>query len=124
MLRRLRELLARLSSSRGRLAILVLAGGLLLAALPLMRKVPHDREVHLELDGRVGEVELTWFADEEAIRQTTLSFTESASPHRVTARLSVPDGRYRLELCVDRGEPQVRHVDFTEGVDSVTIPVR
>ena len=112
---------------RRRWPILILIAGLLVAGLPLWRKVPQDRDVHLDLEGPVESLELVWFAGDDAIRQSVMSFQRTAPPRRVTTRVSVPDGQYRLELRIDRGETvedSVRNIDFTGGVTEVVIPVR
>ena len=97
------------------------------AGFPLWRKVPQDRDVHFDLQGPVEGLELVWFAGDDAIRQSVMSFQRAAPPRRVTTRVSVPDGQYRLEMRVDRGETvedSVRNIDFSGGVTEVVIPVR
>lgn len=108
-----------------RWTVLVLVLGAALASIPLLSKVPHEREIHLDLGSApMDGLELTWLDDGELLRQTVLSFDPASPPQRVTTQLNLPNGVYRLQMRIVVGHEThdtFRQIELGSGVTEVTI---
>jgi hypothetical protein len=91
--------------------------------------LPHDQPLVLRLSGgaKVDRIEgsLTREGEREPARGFSLRFEDSA-PSRVLHTVSLPNGRYRLELSVSqRGQPTETRVErrVTLAGEELVIPV-
>ncbi len=94
------------------------AGGLLAAAIYLP-KVPHAHAVDLKLDdpATITSVELSWAPrGGEAMAGASWRFEAGKAPGSLPSTVSLPDGRYELEIDVSRGaEREAVHRQITLG---------
>jgi hypothetical protein len=104
---------------RKRLALLILAAGAAATAYVILPRVPREHQVDLRLDdaASVTAVEVAWAPlgagspaepagkpeTAEAVRGTAWHFQPGSAPGTVGATVSVPDGRYALDVVVERG---------------------
>lgn len=98
-----------LAKVRKRLAPLLLALGVVVAALVVVPQVPKERTVVLRLGdaASVTGVDVTWSpaekADGEAIRGAAYHYPAGRAPAEIIAPVHLPDGRYALDVTVERG---------------------
>ncbi|AUX43096.1 hypothetical protein SOCE26_045370 [Sorangium cellulosum] len=119
-----------------RFAPLLLIAGVLLGGRILFSEVPEEREVELRLDeaATVVQLDVTWTdrssGDGDAaatpVHGSTWRFAEGTAPRSVVSKVRLPDGRYDLEIAVDRsGGRDTTHRAVTLGdADKITLPVR
>ncbi|WP_437683128.1 hypothetical protein [Sorangium sp. So ce131] len=119
-----------------RFAPLLLIAGVLLAGRTLFREVPEERELELRLDeaSTIVQLDVTWTdrssgdGDPAAapVHGSTWRFAEGTAPRSVFSKVRLPDGRYDLEIAVDRTRGRdTTHRAVTLGdADKITLPVR
>jgi hypothetical protein len=86
--------------------LLLLAGGLG-ATLVVAPKLPHDREIELRITdpASVVQVDLQWLSPsdaEEVIQGGSWRFSRGSAPRSIVSKVSLPDGRYDLDVLVRR----------------------
>ncbi len=102
-----------------RIAPMILVAGAAAAAFVIVPHTPHDHHVDLRLDdaASVTGVQLAWApldsapgvreasaADaDDAVRGSTWHFPAGSAPKMVAAQVTLPDGRYALDVLVERG---------------------
>jgi hypothetical protein len=113
----------------------VLVAGLIASAVYFIPHVPRERQVELRLEdpSAVVGVELSWSAIDNAERNegeplggTTWRFKAGAAPALLKAPAHLVDGRYALEITLDRAgdRAHVRRL-ITVGDDArITVPLR
>jgi hypothetical protein len=126
-------------SLRRRFAPLLLLAGAAGAAFVVLPSVPHEHHVDLRLDdaASVTGVDVAWtstaaaathatLADEEALRGVSWHFQAGRAPATLGAAVTLPDGRYALDVTVQRGtEAESFHRVLTLGdADSIAVPLR
>lgn len=87
-----------------RYAPLLLVAGAALSAYVLVPAMPRDRSVSFRVDDRsITALEVGWFAPgkSEAAQGATFSFSSDA-PRTVSERVHLTEGRYELELAIER----------------------
>ncbi|WP_437820556.1 hypothetical protein [Sorangium sp. So ce1078] len=95
-----------------RLAPAILVLGALFAGSVLFKGMPEEREVELRLDdaATVVRLDVTWTdpsSDERAgdaapVIDSSWQFAEGTAPRTVLTKVSLPDGRYHVEIAVGR----------------------
>ncbi len=110
-------------------AKLLLVVGVAVAVSVVAPTLPHDQPLVLRLPSAADvdriEGSLTRVGEREAARGFSLRFVDGA-PSRVVHTVSLPNGRYRLELAVGRrGEPTETRVErqVTLAGEEIVIPV-
>jgi hypothetical protein len=111
--------------------VFLVAGGIGAAAV-FAPHVPHERQIELRLDdaGSVTAVESSWRAlpvgQGEPLQGSTWRFAAGKAPPSITTRVSLPNGRYELDLMLERGEERtILHRTITIGdADHITVPLR
>ena len=127
---------------RKRLAPLILAAGAAGAAFVLVPRMPRDHHVDLRLDdaASVTAVELAWAPlqtgasaeparraeADDAVKGSAWHFPAGSAPRTVAASVSLPDGRYALDVVVERGAGvESFHRVVTLGdAENVSVPLR
>jgi hypothetical protein len=111
------------SGWRARAARIALVLGFVAAAAVLMRHAPAEQELVFRLDdgpGAVREISATWRpeGDREASGGVELRF-DARAPRTVRHRVSLPNGRYDLDVEVVRQEPDaaLSHTTTTRRVN-------
>jgi hypothetical protein len=108
--------------------LLLLAGGLG-AAHFISPHLPKDREVDLALEdpASVTAVDITWSSPdgEEPVQGGSYRFEPGKAPRKLRIRAHLPDGRYALDVGVQRGAQRdtVRRVVRLGDGGSITVPV-
>ena len=97
-----------LAKLRSRLAPLLLLAGGAGAAYFLTPHMPKERTVDLRLEdaASVTGVDIAWApsgSSTEAVQGSAWHFAEGKAPGSLTAPVRLPDGRYTLEVTVERG---------------------
>jgi hypothetical protein len=108
----------------------VLVGALGAASLILPR-VPRDRQVELRVDApaTIVAIDVAWSRDDhdaEPIQGGSWRFAPGQAPRSLTTSVHVPNGRYAVDVTIQRTEGRDelhRAIDFTDS-DHVTIPLR
>jgi hypothetical protein len=110
--------------------IAVLLGALGAAALILPR-VPRDREIELRINdpASIVAIDLAWSRDDaahEPIRGGSWRFTPGQAPRSLNTSVHLPNGRYALDVTVERteGRDELHRVIELTDTDHVTIPLR
>jgi hypothetical protein len=94
----------------------------------LLPKLPREREIELKVadPASIVSVDVSWSAGDEPIHGGTWRFSPGKAPAAVISRVSLPDGRYDVDVRVSRveGDPQSWHrsVDL-EKVEHMTLRV-
>jgi hypothetical protein len=121
---------------RGRVAPLLLLAAAATTAALFVPHLPHAHEVDLRLDDAraVTGVEVAWMPrgdigdarDGELVRTGEWHFAAGAAPSSLRTSVSLPDGRYGLDVTVARGDArQAFHRVITLGeAESITVPLR
>src|SRR5690242_16578539 len=119
------------AARRSRVLPLVLVAGVVAAASTLVPHVPHERAVALRLDdaASVTAVDVEWTpadGDGEAAQGGAWHFPPGKAPIEIVAQVRLPDGRYRLDATVERGDARTTvHRAVTLGdADRITVPLR
>jgi len=114
------------------LLLLAAAGGAALFSVP---KIPHDHAVTLRLPdaATVTGVEIAWStlpagadaAGSEAVQGGSWRFASGSAPATLDTHVHLPDGRYALEVAVDRaGEwSGFRRVIVLGDADHIVVPL-
>ena len=124
----LRDVAARL---RRHAWLFLVAGGIGAAAL-FAPHLPHERQVELRLDdpASVTAVESAWRplprAEGEPLQGGSWRFAAGQAPPTITTRVSLPNGRYELDVMLERGEERtILHRTIALGdADHITVPLR
>ena len=118
-----------LARIRERWATLILLAAAGVVAFVYMPPLPKDRKVDLRLPdpASVTGVDVAWAPvahPDEAVSGTTWHFATGRAPAALGADVRLPDGRYDVEVRVERGaESEAFHRVITLG-DSDRITVR
>lgn len=119
-----------LSKLRGRYAPLVLLAGGAAAASLLVPHVPRERTVELRLEDAptVTGVDVAWAptGSGDAVQGGAWHFAVGRAPGAIEAPVRLPDGRYTLDVTVERGperESFHRQITLGEG-DRITVRLR
>jgi hypothetical protein len=135
--------MAILERIRSRYAPLLLIAAGVGAALVVVPGVPHERRVDLRLEDAVTVtgVELAWTpvpsAEDPGARAPVVTgvsepvhgvswrFPAGKAPATVDARVSLPDGRYALDVVVERGadHESFHRVIALGDADHITVPL-
>lgn len=114
-----------------RFAPLLLVAGAGLAGATMMPHVPHERTVELRLDDAAGvtRVDLAWDdarAGDAALQGGSWRFPAGAAPSSLRTVVRLPDGKYDLDVTVERGpERRAFHRTITLGdSERITVPLR
>jgi hypothetical protein len=113
--------------SRRRLgALLALALGLGVAALPLARVSSSERHVSFVVaePASVSALELTWLSGDEALRSVRYTFEAGKAPARIAQEVSLSDGDYRVLVNTERATGASQNelrVTVAEGADELTV---
>ena len=115
-------------SRRRRLALLVVAVGVALAAAPWLDHGRGERVVELEIDdpATLAALEVSWLEDGDVLRRTIWRYPARDAPRQLQQTLQLRDGSYEVILVVDRGggaRTVERRIDVSEDVSKVTVPV-
>ncbi|MFT3763920.1 MAG: hypothetical protein QM820_00095 [Minicystis sp.] len=120
-----------LTKARNRFAPLLLLAGGAGAAYFLAPHVPKERTVELRLDdaASVTGVDLAWAPignETEAVQGGAWHFAAGKAPAAIAAPVRLPDGRYTLDVTVERG---AAHEDFHRVItvgdtDRITVRLR
>lgn len=109
------------------LLLLVAAGA---AAYVLIPHVPRERtiEIRLEDPAAITAVDLAWTpaGTTEAVQGGAFRFPAGQAPVALTTKAHLPDGRYDLDLSIDRGaQHEIIHRVIDLGAsDHITVRVR
>ncbi|MEP7123838.1 MAG: hypothetical protein ABJE95_23115 [Byssovorax sp.] len=110
--------------------IAVLLAGLGLAALILPR-VPRDREIEFRVEdpATIVAIDLAWSRDDaarEAIQGGSWRFAPGQAPRSLTTSVHLPNGRYAVDVTVERteGRDELHRVIELADADHVTVPLR
>jgi hypothetical protein len=113
---------------RTRAAPLLLIGGAVVAAIVSTPHLPHEHHVGLSLAeaATVTRVDAAWSDGSDAVRAGSWHFQAGSAPAMVDTRVSLPNGRYELDVVVERGaDRQAFHRRVTLGeADHITVPLR
>lgn len=119
-----------LSKLRGRYAPLLLLAGGLGAAYLLAPHVPRERTVELRLDdaSTVTGVDVAWApaGSGDVVQGGAWHFSAGKAPAAIETPVRLPDGRYLLDVTVERGpgrESFHRQITLGEG-DRITVRLR
>ena len=116
---------------RKRLAVLLLVAGAAVAGFTVVPALPHEHVVDLRLDdaASVTGVELAWSPAEgragEAVQGGSWHFAQGKAPRTLGSRVRLPDGRYVVDVVVERGtgrDAYHRAVALGEA-DHITVPL-
>lgn len=116
---------------RGKLALLLLLVGAGIAARFLVPRLPKERTVELRLPEPVSitAVDVAWAPvtqDDEAVQGADWRFVTGRAPPVLQTVVRLPDGRYALDVRVERGaEREAFHRVIALGdADRVTVRLR
>lgn len=117
---------------RRRGAPLLLIAGALAGALLVAPKVPREHRVELRLPdaSTVTGVDVAWASAAapraEAVQGGSWHFASGSAPAVLDARVHLPDGRYALDVTVERGSAREGfHKVITLGEsDHILVPLR
>lgn len=114
-----------------RFAPLILVAGAAAAGSVVAPHVPHDRTLQLELSdpSSVTRVDLAWdeaALSDRAIQGASFRFQPGSAPTSIRTNVRLPNGRYDLDVTVERGaDRRAFHRVITLGdSDRITIPIR
>jgi hypothetical protein len=122
------------SRKRKYATLLLLAGGVA-AAMMVVPQLPREREIELRLEdaASVTGVDVAWSpatgsspSKADAVRGASWHFALGKAPTSLTTRVSLPDGRYDLDVLVERGaERETLHRVLSIGEsDHITVRLR
>jgi hypothetical protein len=118
-------------SLRDRVMPVLLVAGAAVAAFLLVPEVPHAHEVALRLQDpvTVTGLEVAWAPaganPGDAVRGGSWRFAPGQAPAKVDTHVSLPDGRYELQVLVERGDERetLRKTLTLGGADHITVPL-
>jgi hypothetical protein len=121
-----------LAKIRDRWAPLLLVAGAGVAASVFVPHVPRERTVALRLEdaASVTGVDLAWApvgtGDRDAVQGGTWRFQAGHAPKEIATPVRLPDGRYQLEVTVERGaeHEEIRRAITLGDADRITVPLR
>lgn len=117
-------------SATRRFAPLVLLAGAAAAAFTLVPHLPKERQIELRLDevASIVDVELSFArsADGEPVQGNSWHFGAGRAPASLTTSVNLPDGRYEVDISVQRTQERqsIHRVISVGSSDQITIPVR
>jgi hypothetical protein len=120
---------ARPSATR-RFAPLLLLAGAVAGAFTLVPHLPKERQIELRLDeaSSIVDVELSFASssDGEPVHGTSWHFDAGRAPTSLTTSVNLPDGRYEVDISVQRTQERrsIHRVISVGGSDQISIPVR
>lgn len=120
---------ARPTWGRRRIAQLLFALGCFAVLVSILPDVPQEREIRLYLEdpGPVTELSLT-FRDPDGIpvRGTKFQFTRGSAKRVWVTKVSLPEGHYRVESRVARGDraEEAEHEIVVDGDAHIEIRLR
>ena len=115
---------------RRRWAPLILVAGAIALAVFLVPRLPKQRQVELRLDdaSTIVEVNLSVArsSDGEPVQGNTWHFAPGSAPASLRTTMSLPDGRYEIDVTVQRaaGRQSIHRVISLDNSDQIAIPVR
>ena len=121
---------------RGRFVPVVLVVAAATLASRFVPHLPHEHQVELQLDDAraITRVEVAWMPrgdmgdarDGELVRTGAWRFAAGTAPPSLHSSVSLPDGRYGVDVTVERGDTrQAFHRLITLGdAESITVPLR
>lgn len=127
---------APLALLRARAVPLVLVAAAAVAAAAFVPHLPREHQVDLGLDDAVAvtAVDVAWLQkgdngdvkDGELVRTGEWRFPAGTAPRSLHTSVSLPDGRYELDVTVERGDArQAFHRAITlDAAEQVTVPLR
>ncbi len=107
---------------------LLLVAGAVAVVTILVPKLPREREVELKVADPVSvvSVDVSWSTGAEPIHGGTWHFAPGKAPAALTSKVTLPDGRYDLDVVVGRADgasqPWHRSVEL-EKADHLTLRV-
>jgi hypothetical protein len=121
-----------LSPRLRKFAPLLLIAGAVVAGGMLLRHLPKERTVELRLDDApsVTRVELAWASHGEQVGEPvqggTWHFPSGSAPKSLRTLVRLPDGRYDLDVTVERsqGREAFHRVVTLGDSDRISIPLR
>ncbi len=121
------------SRKRRYASLLLLAGGVAAGAL-VFPHMPREREIDLRLEdaASVTGVDVAWSpvsgsaGKPDAIRGASWRFAPGQAPASLPTRVSLPDGRYDLDVLVERGDRReaLHRVVAIGDSDHITVRLR
>lgn len=119
-----------LSRLRARLTPLLLVAGGAAAVVLVVPHLPHEHRVELRLEdaATVTAVDVAWtpVEDGEAVQGSSWHFAAGTAPRSLGSTVKLPNGRYALDVHVERGEGrEAFHRVITVGdAERITVPLR
>lgn len=113
-----------------RFAPLILLAGAVAAAVTLVPHLPRERRLELRLDevsSIVGvELSVTDESDGAPLQGNAWHFAAGSAPASLHTAVNLPDGRYLVDITVQRteGRQSIHRVLAVGDSDQITIPVR
>ena len=113
-----------------RYAPIALAAGLVAVFAFFNPRAPKDHEIELRLDdpALVTRVEVAWLeiGSRETMQTGAWSFEAGKAPRQITTHVRAPDGKYDVEIEIDRADGEHREHRTLElgSVEKMTLPLR
>lgn len=113
-----------------RFAPLILIAGAIGAGIALLPHLPRERKVELRLEDTAAIVEVdlsvSRSSDGEQVHGGAWHFAPGSAPASIRTSMSLPSGRYEVDVTVDRPPDRrtIHRVISLDDGDEITIPVR
>jgi hypothetical protein len=117
-------------SATYRFAPLLLVAGAIAAAITLIPHLPKERRLELRLDdvSSIVDVELSVASasNGEPVQGNAWHFSAGSAPASLSTAVNLPDGRYEVDITVQRtrGRQSVHHVIAVGDSEQIAIPVQ